>query len=147
MSKLPEISYCKCYLLFCLGFVTLSSCYHSKQGIKQPHPAVTAQSPSVKPEDEVVNLIVNLEEVKRKTAEVKKLSKGKRTLMTYVETPPTGKDPNYWVKVSEDNGGSLVAYYTFAVDAKTHSIAYYDDIHDTTISLEEWRKTVPVTDR
>jgi hypothetical protein len=101
----------------------------------------------VKPEDEVVNLIMNLEEVKRKTAQVKKLSKGKRTLMTYVETPPTGKDPNYWVKVSEDNGGSLVAYYTFAVDAKTHRIAYYDDIDDTTISLEEWRKTVPVTDR
>ncbi|WP_142531265.1 hypothetical protein [Pedobacter westerhofensis] len=101
----------------------------------------------MKPEDEVVNLIMNLKEVKHKTAYVKKLSKGKRTLMTYVETPPTSKDPNYWVKVSEDNGESLVAYYTFAVDAKTHRIAYYDDLHDTTISLEEWRKTVSVSDR
>ncbi|WP_374951063.1 hypothetical protein [Mucilaginibacter sp.] len=90
---------------------------------------------------------MNLEEVKRKTAQVKRLSNGKRTLMTYVETPPTGKDPNYWVKVSEDNGESLVAYYTFAVDAKTHRIAYYDDIHDATIPLGEWRKTVALSDR
>ena len=147
MSKLPKFSFCKCYLLFCLAFFTLTSCDHSKQGIKQLSPAVKAQLPSVKPEDEVVNMIMNLEEVKRKTAQVKKLSKGKRTLTTYVETPPTDNDPNYWVKVSEDNGGSLVTYYTFAVDAKTHDIFYYDDIHDTTLSLEEWRKTIPVSDR
>lgn len=147
MSKSPKFSFCKSYLVFFLGFVTLSSCDHSKQGTKQHPPAVTAQSATIKSEDEVVNLIMNLEEVKRKSAQVKKLSKGKRTLMTYVETPPTGKDPNYYIKVSEDNGQSLVAYYTFAVDSKTRRIAYYDDIHDTMISLDEWRRSVPVTDR
>jgi hypothetical protein len=147
MSRLPEFSFCKSYIVFCLVLVTLISCDHSKQGAKQHPPAVNPQSSKVKPEDEVVNLVMNLEEVKRKSAQVKNLSKGKRTLMTYVETPPTGKDSNYWVKVSEDNGESLVAYYTFAVDAKSLRISYYDDIHDTTISLDEWRKSVPVNAR
>jgi hypothetical protein len=47
--------------------------------------------------------------------------------------------PNYTVKVAEDNGGSLVAYYTFAVDGKSHQIRYYDEINGSMIPLEQWR--------
>jgi len=50
---------------------------------------------AINQEDEVVNLILNLPEVKRKSAQVEKDSQGKRHLETYVETPPTAQDPNY----------------------------------------------------
>ncbi|WP_462267391.1 hypothetical protein [Mucilaginibacter sp.] len=93
-------------------------------------------------EDKAVDLIMKLDEVKRKNAEVEKLSQGKRRLSTYVETSPTAADPNYWVKVAENNGGSYVTYYTFAVHNKTGTIHYYDIERDTLISLEEWRKNL-----
>ena len=90
---------------------------------------------------------MNLEEIKRATAAVERGSKGKRTLSTYVESPPTNDDPNYWVKVAEDNGDTYVTYYTFAVDARTRNISYYDVVDGNLISLAKWRQSTPLADR
>ncbi|WP_158827425.1 hypothetical protein [Mucilaginibacter lacusdianchii] len=135
-----------CFLLVLLAF---TACQQNPQNravkknrIKpKTQPAVTSK------EDQIVDLIINLEEVKRKGDQVEKLSKGKRHLSTYVETEPTAQDPNYWVKVAEDNGGSLVTYYTFAVDGKTKQIQYYDVVQDTVLSLKQWRQTTPLAER
>jgi hypothetical protein len=143
MKKITSTSF-----IICCFLCALSSCDSSqKKEVNKSKPLAVTKKPALNREDEIINLIVNLEEVKRKTAEVKKLSKGKRTLSTYIENTPTDKDPYYWVKVSEDNGGSLVAYYTFAVDPKTRNISYYDNMQDSMISLDQWRKSTPVAER
>ena len=102
---------------------------------------------TVSQENKVIGLIQELEEVRNKTLEVEKLSQGKRTLATYVESPPTQEDPNYWVKVAEDNGDAYVTYYTFTVNPKGYSISFYEPVEGNLITLAEWRKTVPLTDR
>jgi hypothetical protein len=133
-------------LLMCLAALMLAAC-QPKQKQKANHQKVTKQSAATNEEDQVVNLVMNLDEVKRKSAQVEKDSQGKRHLVTYVETPPTTKDPNYWVKVSEDNGDNLVAYYTFAVHKDDHQISYYDPMQDSLILLSQWRKTTSTADR
>lgn len=132
--------------LICITGLMLAGCNHQHKKVNhQKHK--TAQPATSTQEDSVVDLIMNLEEVKYKSAQVEKDSKGKRHLVTYVETQPTAKDPNYWIKVSEDNGDNLVAYYTFAVHANNNQISYYDAVHDTLISLHQWRKETPLNER
>jgi hypothetical protein len=104
------------------------------------HQVVSKEDDS-KREDQIVNLIMNLEEVKQKAKEVETLSHGKRHLSSYIENSPTTTDPYYWVKVAEDNGDSYVTYYTFAVNSKTQSIKYYDVVNDSLVSLSQWRKS------
>jgi hypothetical protein len=135
------------HFLLCFIAVTVIACQSP-----QKKEAVKHQQKSIKPavineEDQIIGLIMNLDEVKRKSALIKKESKGKRHLSTYVETPPTAADPYYWVKVAEDNGGSFVTYYSFGVHAKTHTINYYDVMQDSLISLSQWRKTTPANER
>jgi hypothetical protein len=133
--------------LFCFTAVTVFAC-NSPQNRAVENPQQKAVKPAImKEEDQVVSLIMNLDEVKRKSAMVLKQSKGKRHLATYVETPPTAADPYYWVKVAEDNGGSYVTYYSFEVQAKTHAIKYYDAMQDSLISLSQWRKTTTPDER
>ena len=117
-----------------------------EQAKRDPQPVAKAKG-FIKEEDIVVNLIMNLDEVKHKSAQVVKASKGDRHLSTYIEIRPTVTDPYYSVKVAEDNGGSYVAYYSFAVHSKTHEIAYYDVIRDSLISINQWRKTTPAKER
>ncbi|TDO19333.1 hypothetical protein CLV32_4573 [Pedobacter duraquae] len=102
---------------------------------------------TVSQESKVIDLILDLEEVRNRTQGVEKESQGKRTLATYVESPPTREDPNYWVKVAEDNGYAYVTYYTFTVNPKDYSISFYEPIEGNLITLAEWRRTVPLTDR
>ncbi|WP_345949264.1 hypothetical protein ABDD95_20675 [Mucilaginibacter sp. PAMB04274] len=99
------------------------------------------------PEEAAVDRVMDLEEVKRKMAEVEKASKGKRHLSVYAETTPTKEDLYYWIKVAENNGGSYVAYYTFAVDSKTRDVRYYDPMQDSLLTIEQWRKTTPLSER
>ena len=129
-----------CLFLFTMG---LQSC----QQKSKPKQTTNVKPKPVNQEDSIVEMIMNLEEVKRKTAAVERGSKGKRTLSTYVETPPTSDDPNYWVKVAEDNGDSYVTYYTFLVDARTRNISYYDVVDGDFIPLAKWRQTTPLEDR
>lgn len=133
--------------LICLWSITLTSCEHHQktQVMKSSHAVI---KPVVQnEEDQIIRLVMNLDEVKRKTAQVKEASSGKRNLATYIENSPTDKDPNYWVKVAEDNGGSLVTYYTFAIDRRSHKISYYDNTKDALVPLTTWRKTTPADER
>jgi hypothetical protein len=134
-------------LSFGLLCLVLVSCQSSPKKESSPMPDKVIKPVETNPEDAVVNLIMNLEEVKRKGIEVSRVSKGKRHLVGYVETSPTKVDPQYWVKVGEDNGDSYVAYYTFAVHSKTRDIRYYDPIQDSLMTIEEWRTKTPVSER
>lgn len=135
-------------LVILLTGIMLTACHPSPdKKVEQPGVKHTAKPKAVSQEDEIVNLILNLPEVKRKSAQVEKNSKGKRHLETYVETPPTAQNPNYWVKVAEDNGNSLVAYYIFAVHGKTRQISVYDEVNDSLKPLSQWREETPVNQR
>jgi hypothetical protein len=143
-----KVLYLYKYYIFFLLSVVIASCQpvHQKE-VKNERKQVMNATVVPNSEDQAVNLIMNLEEVKRKSEQVKTDSKGKRHLATYVETPPTDTDLNYWIKVAEDNGGSYVTYYTFAVNSKSREINYYDAINDSLISLSQWRRTTPLEER
>ncbi|RYY23137.1 MAG: hypothetical protein EOP41_06670 [Sphingobacteriaceae bacterium] len=126
----------------------LAACQQpAKQEAKKTQQKPKVQATVLSEEDQLINLIVSLEEVKRKSLQVKQESKGKRHLATYVDNSPTAGDTDYWVKVAEDNGDNYVTYYTFAVDKKTRQIRYYDVLQDSLISLSQWRKTTPAEER
>jgi len=136
------------YYFICLACLVITACDAKKQNESgKYHKQAAGPNIAVSKEDKVITLVMELDEVKRKSAQVTKNSNGKRHLATYVETLPTATDPNYWVKVAEDNGGSYVTYYSFAVDAATHNICYYDVTQDSLISITQWRKTIPVNER
>ncbi len=135
-----------CSLL--LVILTLTACNQRKNlSVEKNAPQQNSQSNRNISEDEAVNLIKNLEEVKRKNELVVKDSQGKRHLSTYTETLPTSNDPNYYVKVAEDNGGSYVTYYIFAVNSRNKAISFYDVINDKLLSLNTWRRTTPPNER
>ena len=134
-------------LLFVLALTVFACKQANQKAAKQKHQNSIKAPAGIKTDDEAAKLILDLEEVKRKDAIVRKGSKSKRHLSVYVETPPTTADPNYWVKVAEDNGGSYVTYYSFAVNSKTRQISYYDVIQDAVIPLAQWRKTTPANER
>ena len=113
----------------------------------KPKPAKVQAKKKVNTEEQIAHMVMDLEEVKRKTAMVERLSKGTRTLSTYVESPPTAEDPCYCVKVAEDNGSNYVTYYTFNVSPVDYSISYYDVVVGEFIPLNQWRKTTPLSDR
>jgi len=133
-------------LAFC-AVLTFSSCHDREKQTKVHEQKTLAKPDSVDQENQIVDLILNIEEVKRKSIRVKQLSKGKRHLSVYVENPPTPSEPYYWVKVAEDNGDNYVTYYTFTVNNKTRSISYYDAVQDSLISLSQWRKSTLVNER
>ncbi|SFS90756.1 hypothetical protein [Mucilaginibacter polytrichastri] len=139
-KKLPPAIFAA--LIFYLP-ITLSSC-HPQQKLQAE---ITHKKHTETKENQAVNLIINLDEVNRKSAEVKKDSKGKQHLAIYAETLPTDTDPNYWVKVAEDNGDNYVAYYTFAVNIKTRTIEYYDVMQNSLITLSKWRKSTPIDEQ
>jgi hypothetical protein len=131
------------YGLLYIGLSFIACDQHEKASVEK-HQLKPNQAIS---EDEAVNLITKLDEVRRKNELVVKESKRKRHLSTYVETPPTTEDPNYYVKVAENNGGSYVTYYIFAVNGKTSAISFYDVLNDKLLPLNTWRRTIPLNER
>ncbi len=131
-----------------LVILTLMACnQREKLSVEKNESQQDSQSSRILSEDEAVNLIKNLEEVERKNKLVVKDSQGKRHLSTYAETLPTPKDPNYYVKVAEDNGGSYVTYYIFAVNSRNKAISFYDVLNDKLLPLNTWRRTTPPNER
>ena len=129
----------------CYVFITLS--FQSCEQRAKPKTAKVQVKKEVNTEEKIAHMVMDLEEVKRKTAMVERLSKGTRTLSTYIESPPTAGDPYYCVKVAEDNGSNYVTYYTFNVSPDNYSISYYDVVVGEFIPLDQWRKTTPLSDR
>lgn len=83
-----------------------------------------------KKESKAVDLVARLPEVINADNYVKKVSKGKRHLVSYLASGPTKEYPYYWVKVVEDNGASYATHFNFYVDTKTYAIKYDDAMAD-----------------
>lgn len=121
----------------------VSSCQQTDK--KTPAPSLRIkEKPSKNKEDIAIDKVMALPEIKQKSIEVEKDSKGKRHLSGYMVAIPTSNDLYYWVNVAEDNGDSYVTYYSFAVDNRDFHIEYYDSLQDSLISIEQWRKTLPI---
>lgn len=134
----------------CLTSMCLTSCEQKPKkaaAVVKTKQVQKVKADTLSQETKVIDLILDLEEVRNKTMGVEKASKGKRTLAAYVESDPTTEDPSYWVKVAEDNGDAYVTYYTFTVNPEDYSIKFYEPIEGNLITLAEWRSTVPLTDR
>ena len=128
--------------VICLLMLTLPACQQykpEKLNSGKASSAALSPEPSEK-EENAVNRVMSLPEMKQAGKEIQKGSKGKNHLAAYVETEPTAAEPYYWVKAGEDNGGSIVAGYMFTVNSKTGEIRYYDMTRDTMVTLAQWRK-------
>lgn len=90
-------------------------------------------------EDELIDLIGKLPEIKRLGTEIEKNSKGEHHLALRVSSEPSDDQEYYGISVAEDNGDALVNYYTFYI-YPGNEIFYYDPIEDRELSLDEWRK-------
>ena len=92
-------------------------------------------------EDKIVDMVASLPDVVKADAYCKKVSHGKRHLVTYVtDSPSPGKGIYYCLSVAEDNGSNYVTWYNFKVDAKTYEIKYADPETGREIPLAVWRK-------
>jgi hypothetical protein len=135
------------YNLIVIISLIFSACQQPKIQKAGLHFQPLSKDPALAKEVAVIDLVWNLEEVQRARNQVEKDSKGKRELSARVETTPTATDPNYWVKVGEDNGDNYVTRYTFTVNNKNKEIKYYDAVQDTLIPLSIWRSTTPLEKR
>ena len=92
-------------------------------------PDVSSQTIVVKEtkeESKVCNLIARLPEVINADQYIKKVTNGKRHLLSYLGSKPTKVEPYYIVKVAEDNGSSYHTHFIFYVQPKTYQIFYMD---------------------
>jgi hypothetical protein len=104
---------------------------------------VTSQTIVVKEtkeESKVCNLISRLPEVINADNYVKKATKTKRHLFSYLASAPTQDVPYYWVKVAEDNGATYHAHFHFYVEPKTYRIFYLDIVTDKILPESKCRK-------
>ncbi len=91
-------------------------------------------------EDQMMDKILSLPEVKERADYVVKETKGERHLEIWIAARPKETGSYYLIKVGEDNGMSLVTHFDFHVNPKTLEIKYYDVLTDSELSLSEWRK-------
>lgn len=96
----------------------------------------------VKIEDKMIDTIFNLKEVQERAKYVDEQTNGKRHLKVWLaDTPNLPTTYYYWIKVGEDNGTNLVTHFNFYIYPNSMRIMYYDIPADTTLPLNEWRKT------
>ena len=91
-------------------------------------------------ENKAVGLVARLPEVIDADNYVRKASKGKRHLVSFLASHPTKDVPYYWVKVVEDNGGAFHAHFHFYVEPKSYKIFYLDIVTDKIIPEKQCRK-------
>lgn len=92
-------------------------------------------------EEEIIDIINQLKEVKEKAEYIQKQTKGQRHLQYTIWQKPTRDRRYYCVKVMEGNGGSYHTHFNFCVRVKPFQILYYDTVSDTTLDLNTWRKS------
>ena len=90
--------------------------------------------------EKACEMITRLPEVIKADNYCKKLSKGKRHLVTFIGGDPDADDHSFLIKVAEDNGGAYHAWFLFTYNPKTQKIWFYDPAKDEYISLQKWRK-------
>jgi hypothetical protein len=93
-------------------------------------------------QDEAIEMVMRLPEVKESVAYVRKHSKDKRLLFAMIYGEPSKEQPYWWVVVGEDNGMSFVTHVGFFVYVKTGRIMYLDTLEGKSISLRAWRKSL-----
>lgn len=97
--------------------------------------------PNASAEDKIMQLVLDLPEIRKMDEKIRKKTDGKRGLQAMVSNRPSDDEEYYTVSVAEDNGESLATYYTFHV-YPDYSMMYYDVISDSEMTLKEWRKTL-----
>ena len=99
---------------------------------------------SEKQVDKICEMISRLPEVIKTDNYCRKLSKGKRHLVTFLGGYPDGDDNYYLIKVAEDNGDSYHTWYLFAYNLDTKKVYFFDQMRDKYIPLRVWRKNYRV---
>lgn len=90
-------------------------------------------------EIKIWDTISKLPEVISRIKYVDKATNGKRKLQISTFKKPDEKENFYWIKVSEDNGITIVAHFNFFV-YPNNKIKYFDTVNDSILSLEDWRE-------
>lgn len=89
-------------------------------------------------EDEVIDMVFALPEVKERADYIEKETKGQRHMQALINQSPDATTTYYWVKAGEDNGTNFVTHFHFYV-YPDRRILYYDAANDTTLDLPTWR--------
>ena len=125
-----------CRLLRAASFCCFISLYSFAQQSNTKH--VSKEYSTI--ENKILEKVLKLPEVKKRSQYVEAVSKGQRHLGAVVYQTPTKESNFYWVKVWEDNDGSSVSHFNFFVNAQTLEIKYFDTINDTLLDLKTWRQ-------
>lgn len=99
----------------------------------------TTAKRTIATENQVLDIISDLPEVKQLRKDIERLSKGQRSIIIVIMQNPTKDDPHYWVYAAEDLGWRLIVYYTFLFNPHTLAIKCYD-FDGTIIDLSVWRQ-------
>jgi hypothetical protein len=91
-------------------------------------------------EEKAFDVVRQLPEMYKFFKLVDSVNKGQRHAMLMIGSTPTKEEPYYLIQVGEDNGMVFVTEYNFYVYYPSLRIKFYDTVHDTAISLKEWRK-------
>jgi hypothetical protein len=83
-----------------------------------------------KKESKIVDLVASLPEVINADNYVKRITKGKRHLVSFLADHPIKGNPYYHVEVAEDNGMNYYIHFNFFVDRKTLAVKYEDTMDD-----------------
>jgi hypothetical protein len=91
-------------------------------------------------ENQIIDTIANLKEVKQRAGYVEDQTNGKRHLRILIDEKPNKTAHYYLVKVMEDNGDAYVTHFNFYVYPKTMTIKYLDTLTGEILDLNTWRK-------
>jgi hypothetical protein len=112
----------------------LSAVFYCRESNAQPKIDWSRQ------EDKAAELVLKLPEVIKADKQCRRLSKGKRHLITYVPDDPTPGDNYFQVFVAEDNGTAYHTWFIFGVKLATYKIYYCDRNTGDYIPLDKWRR-------
>ena len=91
--------------------------------------------------DTIYKLILSLPEVTKRARHINEQTKGKRHLEIMIAESPNTISDYYWVKAGEDSENAYVTHFNFFVFPKRNwEIKYFDNVRDTLLNLEDWRK-------
>ena len=96
--------------------------------------------------DKAAEKIASLPEIIKADNYCKKLSHGKRHLVTYVAADPNGDENYYLIRVAEDNGSAFHAWFLFAFYPDSYKIEYIDRVSGNFIPLKRWQKNFKLSD-
>ena len=109
-------------------------------GYAQTAPGVHPRSARRITADFALDTVLRLPEIREDDTYIRRVTKGKRHLLSMLYGEPDHGHPYYWVVVGEDNGMSFVTHYTFYIYTNGRKILYHDNFSDSTIDLKAWQQ-------